>query len=153
MTKIYYAGLYSNGITDAEGHPCEWVISESAEAEYGEEWNGDVKGYILNAADDADAVSVDMEREYHGAIHNLPNKAIILTGEDGQPYEVWWAETKLSQLFNRSDLKQRELAEKAGITLRAVQKLLAGDLEIERTALSTAIKIADALGVDVKELA
>ena len=33
-----------------------------------------------------------MAREYTGAIHDLPDGAIVLAGEDGRPLECYWVE-------------------------------------------------------------
>lgn len=72
----------------------EYRLSESHEAEFGHEWGGNIEAYILNAAEDEGATLEAMTREYTGAIHNLPNGAIILTAEDGRPVECYWAEAE-----------------------------------------------------------
>lgn len=92
MKKIYFASLQANGATDMDGNPCEWEWIESNEAEFGEDWDGDVRGYLLNLAEDEDAMAAAMARNYHGAIHNRPADAIVLVDENGEPQEIWWAE-------------------------------------------------------------
>ncbi|MFR8334728.1 MAG: hypothetical protein ACLU9S_22215 [Oscillospiraceae bacterium] len=62
------------------------------EAEFGHEWDGNIKAYILNAAEDESATLEAMAREYTGAIHDLPDGAIVLAGEDGRPLECYWVE-------------------------------------------------------------
>lgn len=49
-------------------------------------------------------------------------------------------------------LTQKELAEKAGINIRLVQKYESGEYDAENMTLKSAIALADALGCDVREL-
>lgn len=70
----------------------EYRLSESHEAEFGREWGGNIRAYILNASEDEDAAREAMAREYPGAIHDLPAGAIVLTAEGGTPVECYWAE-------------------------------------------------------------
>lgn len=86
MEKIMYAGITATETAN------EYRLSESHEAEYGREWHGNVEGYLLNAAEDEDALQEMMAREYTGAIHNLPAGAIVLTAEGGAPVECYWVE-------------------------------------------------------------
>lgn len=86
MKKIMTATI--NPCTETEN---EYRLSESHEAECGHEWKGNIKAYILNAAEDEDAAREAMAREYTGAIHDLPTDAIVLTGEGGRPVECYWA--------------------------------------------------------------
>ena len=82
MKKIMYAEI------EAASTDGEYVLSESSEAEYGEEWDGNVQGYVENLD-----LPEDMEigGEYSGSIHNLPEGAVVLT-MDGRPVEAYWAE-------------------------------------------------------------
>lgn len=84
MEKIMYAGITATETAN------EYCLTESHEAEFGREWGGDIKAYLRNAAEDEDAVLEAMGREYIGAIHSLPAEAIVLTAEDGVPYECYW---------------------------------------------------------------
>lgn len=82
-------------IMTATIRPCtetenEYRLTESHEAEFGHEWDGNIEAYILNAAEDEGATLEAMTREYTGAIHNLPAGAIVLTAEDGRPVECYW---------------------------------------------------------------
>ena len=86
MKKIYYAHLTPTGTNG------EYAWAESSEAPYSIGWEGDVVAYLLNAAEDEDAVQKMIDRPYEGTIHKLPKDAIVLTGEDGRPLEIWWAE-------------------------------------------------------------
>lgn len=86
MKKIYYAHLNPTG-TDGE-----YTWAESTEAEYSIGWEGDVVAYLLNAAEDEVAMQGMMDCPYEGTIQNLPEDAIVLTGKDGHPLEIWWAE-------------------------------------------------------------
>ena len=84
-------------IMTATIRPCtetenEYRLTESHEAESGHERDGNIKAYILNAAEDESATLEAMAREYTGAIHDLPDGAIVLAGEDGRPLECYWVE-------------------------------------------------------------
>ena len=68
----------------------EYRLSESHEAELGHEWDGNIEAYIINAAEDEDSVREAMDREYTGAIHNLPQGAIVITPVDGIPLVCYW---------------------------------------------------------------
>ncbi len=48
-------------------------------------------------------------------------------------------------------MSQLELAEKSGVSLRAIQAYEQGYKNIAKAQLATAVKLADALGCDVKE--
>lgn len=85
MKKIMYAGIAA---TETEN---EYRLAESHEAEFGHEWGGNIKAYLLNASEDEDATQEAMAREYTGAIHDLPAGAVVLTSEDGTPLECYWA--------------------------------------------------------------
>lgn len=85
MKKIMYAGITATEIAN------EYRLTESHEAEFGQEWNGNLQGYLFNAAEDEDALREAMSREYTGAIHDLPAGAIVLTAEGGTPVECYWA--------------------------------------------------------------
>ena len=85
--NIMSAVLTPNGTTDTEGHYCEFAYTETVKEEYGEEWNGDIKGYVENL--DTDFIILDI---YKGAIHNLPENVIIVGTEDGTPMAIFWNE-------------------------------------------------------------
>ena len=86
MKKIMTATI--NPCTETTG---EYHLSEAREAEFGREWGGNIRAYILNASEDEDAAREAMAREYPGAIHNLPTGAVVLTAEDGRPVECYGA--------------------------------------------------------------
>lgn len=85
MKKIMYARL-QKGFCDEAGYH----YTECYEAEYGEEWGGDVKGYIEN-------LDIDFDYEIAPAdnftIHEIPEDALVVV-IDGEPLEMWWAEEK-----------------------------------------------------------
>lgn len=90
MKKIMTATI--NPCTETTG---EYRLAESHEAEFGHEWGDNIQGYLINAAEDGEAEEAAREmmaREYAGAIHDLPDGAIVLTAEDGRPVECYWAE-------------------------------------------------------------
>lgn len=57
---------------------------------------------------------------------------------------------RIRELRERKGLTQFELAEKSGITRATLWRLETGELEV--TTTKTLAKIAEALGVDVREL-
>lgn len=87
MKKIMTATI--NPCTETES---EYHLTESHEAEFGHEWGDNIQGYLINAAEDEEAAREAMAREYTGAIHDLPDGAIVLTSEDGRPVECYWVE-------------------------------------------------------------
>lgn len=68
----------------------EYRLTEAHEAEFGHEWGGNIRAYILNASEDESATREAMARERTGAIHDLPAGAVVLTSEDGTPLECYW---------------------------------------------------------------
>jgi len=60
------------------------------------------------------------------------------------------ARNKVKEAVDRSGLRQRVIAERAGVSESTVSRLVSG--EIELPAVDVAIRLADALGVDVREL-
>lgn len=84
-------------IMTATIHPCteitgEYRLTESHEVECGHEWGGNIPAYIINAAEDEGRVREMMAREYTGAIHDLPDGAVVLAAEGGRPVECYWVE-------------------------------------------------------------
>lgn len=57
---------------------------------------------------------------------------------------------KIKEIREKKGMSQTELAEKSGITRATIWKLETSDAEM--TTTKTLIKIANALGVDVKQL-
>lgn len=60
--------------------------------------------------------------------------------------------TNIKRLRESSGLSQSQLAEKAGISKRTLQEYEQGRKSANGMALETAIRLADALGCDTKEL-
>ena len=87
MKAIFTAHLNTIGTTDMNGNNCEWAWTESSEEEYGREWDGDVAGYVANLELEDGYEVID---EYDGAIHNLPEGAIVVA-YNGEPCEIYWA--------------------------------------------------------------
>lgn len=87
MKKIMYAGISPDFNSDQSGRIYRWT--ESSEAECGNEWNGDVRGYIENAAEGEPQF---LENGDGFTIENLPAGALILADDNGEPREIWWAE-------------------------------------------------------------
>lgn len=53
---------------------------------------------------------------------------------------------------NIRGLTQQQLADTSGLNIRSIQKLERGERDIHKAELDTAIALADALGVDVRDL-
>ena len=49
-------------------------------------------------------------------------------------------------------MTQKQLADGSGVNIRQIQRVENGDSDMSNITLGNAIKLADALGVDVKEL-
>lgn len=60
--------------------------------------------------------------------------------------------TNLRQLTQAAGITQKDLAEKSGVPLRAVQDYSQGHKPINQAAAVTVYKLAKALGVTVEEL-
>lgn len=60
--------------------------------------------------------------------------------------------SKLRELRKAAKLTQNQLADLAGVNARQIQRVESGDSDMSNITLGNAIKLADALGVDVKEL-
>lgn len=57
-------------------------------------------------------------------------------------------ENKIKQLRTAAGMTQRELAEKAGVNIRQIQKYEVDQPEIGNVSLRIAVALADALGID-----
>ena len=57
-------------------------------------------------------------------------------------------ENKIKQLRTAAGMTQRELAEKAGVNIRQIQKYEVDQPEIGNVSLRITIALADALGID-----
>lgn len=88
MKKIMSASLIPENSYDIEsGLPLEWKMAEVHEEEYGESWDGDVRGYVENLD-----LPDDMEISDNAfAIWNYPENAVIIT-LCGTPHSIFFAE-------------------------------------------------------------
>jgi len=59
---------------------------------------------------------------------------------------------KIAYLRTAAGLTQAQLAEKAGINIMMVSRLERGERLMKNTTLETALKLAEALGVEPKDL-
>lgn len=85
MKKIMYAGLH---VTRTKN---EYAWTESNEAEYGHEWDGNVAGYIKNLDIDFDEKMIIPEDECTATIHDVPANAIVIVDlNTGYPSEMYW---------------------------------------------------------------
>ena len=60
--------------------------------------------------------------------------------------------SKLKKLRIAKNMTQKQLADGSGVNIRQIQRVENGDSDMSNITLGNAIKLADALGVDVKEL-
>ena len=60
--------------------------------------------------------------------------------------------SKLKKLRTEKNMTQKQLADGSGVNIRQIQRVENGDSDMSNITLGNAIKLADALGVDVKEL-
>ena len=60
--------------------------------------------------------------------------------------------SKLKKLRTAKNMTQKQLADGSGVNIRQIQRVENGDSDMSNITLVNAIKLADALGVDVKEL-
>jgi transcriptional regulator with XRE-family HTH domain len=61
-------------------------------------------------------------------------------------------DTTFARLRKQAGLTQSELASQVGIDVRSVQRMESGEIDLKKTPLETAIKLAKALGVAVEAL-
>ncbi len=59
---------------------------------------------------------------------------------------------KLLTLRINAGLTQKELATRCGMNIRQIQKIESGEIKLQNTILKNAVALADALGVEIKEL-
>lgn len=62
------------------------------------------------------------------------------------------ARTNLQKKRQEAGLSQRQLAEKAGLSLRTLQHYEIGDKDIRKAAIETVLALAEALGCDINEI-
>ena len=60
--------------------------------------------------------------------------------------------SKLKKLRTAKNMTQKQLADGSGVNIRQIQRVENGGSDMSNITLGNAIKLADALGVDVKEL-
>ena len=60
--------------------------------------------------------------------------------------------SKLKKLRTAKNMTQKQLADGSGVNIRQIQRVENGDSDMSNITLGNAIKLADALVVDVKEL-
>lgn len=60
--------------------------------------------------------------------------------------------SNLKNLRTEKNLTQKQLADASGVNIRQIQRIENGEGDMSNVTLGNAVKLADALGVDVKEL-
>lgn len=100
MKKIYYAGLNYNVCDET------YEMIDSTECEYGDEWNGDVQGYIENL-DIEEAYTLEDESAL-GNIHQpstwnpIPGSIYVMM-INGEPSEIYWATEEEDETMDRDN--------------------------------------------------
>lgn len=59
---------------------------------------------------------------------------------------------KFSEIRQKNGLTQRQLAEAAGVNIRQIQKIEAGEIQIGNVTLKNAARLAAALGIEIRDL-
>lgn len=59
---------------------------------------------------------------------------------------------EIKRLLKARGISQSELARRTGVNLRQVQKLVSGEILFENMTVKNALKIADALEIDLHEV-
>lgn len=62
------------------------------------------------------------------------------------------AQTKLKEVRQAAGLSQRQLAEKAGISVRTLQHWETGERDLKKAAVMTVLALAEALGCDINDI-
>lgn len=62
------------------------------------------------------------------------------------------AQTRLQEARQAAGLSQRQLAEKAGISVRTLQHYEIGDKDIRKAAVVTVLALANALDCDINDI-
>lgn len=60
--------------------------------------------------------------------------------------------SNLRKLRTEKNMTQKQLADASGVNIRQIQRIETGEGDMSNVTLGNAVKLADALGVDVKEL-
>lgn len=60
--------------------------------------------------------------------------------------------SKLAQFRTERGFTQQKLSDLSGVNIRQIQRIESGSSTIENVTLKNALALADALGVDVREL-
>ena len=89
MKNIYMAGI-NQSLTNGE-----YQMGEINKCEYGDEWDGDVMGYVENMLED-DSLEIYDEKELgriqqnFGGLDPIPGSIVVLLREN-EPIEIYWA--------------------------------------------------------------
>lgn len=86
------------------------------------------------------ALAYNHAKPYEGALRRLQMKSFGLT------------DCPLKEARQKAGMTQKELADASGVNARQIQRIENGESEIGNVTLANAAALADALGVDVREL-
>lgn len=115
-------------------------------------------------------IAIELTDGSHHLANLTPFRAI--TEKDLQPLAIWFPsmgdeipdytlklyrlaradEPKLKRLRIDAGLTQAQLAEAAGVNIRQIQKIEAGEIQIGNVTLQNAARLAAALGVTIESL-
>ena len=103
--------IYTSTITSSTNTRGEYDMGEISICEYGEEWNGDVTGYIENLLADADMLD-DSEIHDEGMLGNVRQNfggvdpidgSIRVIFYKGEPSAVYWASSVKADWADNDD--------------------------------------------------
>ena len=86
------------------------------------------------------ALAASHAKPYEGGLRSLQMKTFGLT------------DCPLKAARQSSGMTQKQLADASGVNIRQIQRIENGEGDMSNVTLANAVKLADALGVDVKEL-
>lgn len=107
MRKIY---IYSAMISPCVSTDGEYQMDETDLCEYGDEWRGDVRGYIENLYAEhcdsepeiRDESALGPVRQNFGGLDPIPG-SILVVYHDGAPESVYWASEELASWADQAE--------------------------------------------------
>lgn len=92
MKKIMVANISSDGTKDINGNDVVFFYDEADEAPMGDEWDGNVSGYVDNYIDTCrDNTGEELHIVEGVSVRDVPYDSIVLSTDDGYPRWVFWA--------------------------------------------------------------
>lgn len=109
--KIY---IYSAMISPCISTDGEYQMQDTDICEYGDEWNGDVRGYVENLYADCGIEPEILGEEALGNIRQnfygldpIPGSIMVIF-HDGKPDSVYWTSTELAGWAEQAEMTMNE---------------------------------------------